>query len=117
MAVVLILVPMANCNKIMVVILLTIAGSLLGLSSGGDIPIVSDMTSEYPATVFAVMNGISTINGFLTPYIVGLIIDANPHSIKLWSYCFYYASAMGVTGVTVFLVFASAKNQNWGHSD
>ncbi len=114
MSITFILIPMAACNKLLVIILLTIAGSSLGFTSGGDIPIVSDMTSEYPATVFAVMNAISTINGFLTPYIIGLIINANPHSIQLWSYCFYYVSGMSVFGVSVFLFFAEAKRQNWG---
>jgi ACS family sodium-dependent inorganic phosphate cotransporter len=113
MSLTLILIPIVGCNRLLNISLLTICMLSYGFTSGGDVPIVPDMTEEFSGTVFAIMNSMCSISGFVVPYFVGLIIDNNPNSMRLWSYTFYLSAIIDIFGTIIFVVYASAEPQNW----
>ena len=117
MAITLVFIPFVGCDKQLNVILLTVCMLLMGFPSGGDTPIVADLTEEYAGTVFAIMNCISSINGFVVPYFVGVFINQNPDSMHLWSYLFYFSAILNMIGVMVFTLFATAEPQHWESAD
>lgn len=113
MAVTLFLLPSAGCSRPWNIALMTICMLSYGFTSGGDVPIVPDMTEEFAGTVFAVMNTLCSISGFVVPYFVGVIIDSNPNSMQLWSYSFYISAIIDIIGTIVFVLWASAEPQKW----
>ena len=117
MAATLFLLPMVGCSRPWNIALLTICMLSYGFTSGGDVPIVPDMTEEFAGTVFAVMNTLCSISGFVVPYFVGVIIDSNPNSMQLWSYSFYISAIIDIIGTIVFIFWASAEPQKWEEDD
>ncbi|XP_054157469.1 sialin-like [Oppia nitens] len=113
MAASLILLPSVGCDKPLNITLLTICMLAYGFTSGGDVPIVPDMTEEFAGTVFAVMNTLCSFSGFVVPYFVGVLIDDNPYSMRLWSYSFYLSAIIDIVGTVVFVMYASAEPQHW----
>lgn len=82
-----------------------------GFTSGGDIPSVVDISGPISGTVFALMNTICSISGFVVPYLVGIVIAPSPTSISLWR-CLFISGAiiMGI-GIFSFITFSSANLQ------
>ena len=117
MALSLVIIPLVGCNKLLNIAILTLCTLLMGIPSGGDVPIIADMTEEYAGTVFAIMNCISSVNGFIVPYFVGVFIDDKPDSMLLWSYLFYFTALLDLIGVIVFVLFSTAEPQHWESAD
>ncbi|CAG2116628.1 unnamed protein product, partial [Medioppia subpectinata] len=87
---------------------------LYGLRGGGDVPVDADMTLQYVGTVFAIANSIAFTCGIITPLVIGVIVgDGTEHVRRQWAYVFYMSAALNVFGGLVFVVFGSAKQQEW----
>ncbi|CAG2113555.1 unnamed protein product [Medioppia subpectinata] len=87
---------------------------LYGLRGGGDVPVDADMTLQYVGTVFAIANSIAFTCGIMTPLVIGVIVgDGTEHVRRQWAYVFYMSAALNVFGGLVFVVFGSAKQQEW----
>ncbi len=86
-----------------------------GMVSGGDIPIVPDMTTNFPGTVIAIANSIATIAGITGPLVVGLIIKDDDQSRVLWSYVFYLSAILNFVALSIFLIWGSAEVQDWDY--
>ncbi|XP_054158496.1 putative inorganic phosphate cotransporter [Oppia nitens] len=85
-----------------------------GMQAGGDIVVVIDMTNNFTATVFGIANTIAYSCGFITPLVIGYIIDASPgQPRRQWSYIFYMSAAISIIGGCIFLVFGTAERQSW----
>ncbi|XP_054158499.1 putative inorganic phosphate cotransporter [Oppia nitens] len=111
-------IPWAQCNNTIVIALIMIGMIFFGTQAGGDIAIVSDMTNNFTATVFAIANTIAFTCGFITPLVIGYIVEASPgQPRRQWSYIFYMSAAISVLGGIVFLVFGSADRQPWDRDD
>lgn len=113
MAITLTMIPFVGCDKPLTITLLAICMLSYGFTSGGDVPMVLDMTEEFTGTVFAVMNTMCSISGFVVPYFVGILIESNPNSMRLWSNAFYMTAIIDIFGTIVFIVYASAEPQEW----
>ena len=86
-----------------------------GMQAGGEIPIFSDLTNEYTATIFALAQTISMVTGFV-PHAMGPLLDRSPQFIKhTWWNIFCIVAMFNMIGGLVFLKFASAERQNWHH--
>ncbi|XP_054158498.1 putative inorganic phosphate cotransporter [Oppia nitens] len=83
------------------------------------IPWAQYMTNNFTATVFAIANTIAFTCGFITPLVIGYIVEASPDQRprRQWSYIFYISAAISVLGGIVFLVFGSADRQPWDRDD
>ncbi|KAH9527628.1 putative transporter slc-17.2 [Dermatophagoides farinae] len=82
-----------------------------GFTSGGDLPSVVDISGPLSGTVFALMNTLCSISGFMVPYLVGIVIAPSPTSVNLWR-CLFISGAiiMGI-GLISFVTFSSANLQ------
>lgn len=110
-AVCLVLMTFVGCHQWLAITLLVMTTATYGLVTGGDIPNVTDLTTKYSGTVFALGNTSAAIPMFLAPYLVGLIINSNPASIHLWNYVFYLSALLNVLGGLIFLAFGSGEMQ------
>jgi len=75
------------------------------------------MTNNYAATVFAISNTVAMTCGFLTPLIIGIIVEASDQIRRQWSYVFYLSAAIHVFGAIIFNIFGSAERQSWDKED
>lgn len=79
------------------------------------------MTSNFPATIYAMGNMFGCSTGFIAPYVIGVILESGGHStvsgendlIFLWSKVFYLAAAIATVGAVIFVLFGSANRQSW----
>jgi hypothetical protein len=51
--------------------------------------------------------------GFLTPLVIGVIIESSDQIRRQWGYVFYLSAAINIFGSIVFLIFGSAEQQEW----
>lgn len=107
------LVPLVGCNEKAVIGLLAMASLFIGMMSGGDIPIPSELTNHFPATVYSMMNMVAMSSGFITPSVVGFILESSDDILSMWRCVFWMASGISVTACTVFLIFGSADIQDF----
>lgn len=87
------------------------ANFCMGCCSGGDGPIPSELTTNFPATVFAIANMVSCSSGFVAPYVIGMILESNAGDLQyLWSVVFYLAACLAAVGVVVFIICGEGKS-------
>ena len=111
------LIPLVNCDRTLFLIVLVSSQATFGMQAGGELPLPSDLTHEFTATLFAIANMFGMMTGFVGPYIAGMILDMEPSMPKRqWSYIIYFTSIINVIGGLIFVIFGSAERQNWGHS-
>jgi len=57
---------------------------------------------------------VSCTSGFIAPYIIGVILESDAGDLQyLWKCVFYLAASLVTFGITIFVVFASARRQPW----
>ncbi|RWS00597.1 putative sialin-like protein [Dinothrombium tinctorium] len=105
----LLLIPLSGYGANASIALLLLLMFFYGLVSGGDIPLAADMTSKYPATVFAFGNMCASVTGFVAPSIVGIILGDANQELWRWSLIFNTTAAVTFFGGVVFLLFATAE--------
>lgn len=102
----------------MVMSLLITAMVFYGLISGGDVPIPAELSRNFPATLFALINMCGVSSGFAAPHLVGVILETPDQDIFfLWSLVFYGTAALAAVGALVFICFGSAEKQRWDDVD
>lgn len=105
-------VPSVGCSKTFVMALFIMANFTMGCTSGGDGPVPSELTTNYPATVFAIANMVSCSSGFIAPYVIGMILESNAGDLQyLWSIVFYMAALLAAMGIFVFITFGEGKGK------
>ena len=63
----------AGCDRVGVVVLITIGTTLMGTFYPGMKVNALDLSPNYSGTVMAIVNGIGAITGIITPYLVGVL--------------------------------------------
>ena len=112
------LVPFFGCDTTMFLILICLSMIFFGMQAGGEIPIPSDMSSKYSATIFGLANMCGMTTGFIGPIVIGAVIDSSPeHARRQWAYIFYFTGLFNILGGIIFLLFGSAKPQEFGKKD
>lgn len=112
-------IPMIGCNIQLMIATLIINGFLGGLSTGGTTPIPSEMSQNFPATLFSISNTIGTSCGFISPYLVGVVLQSgiSDDIHQIWAFIFYtVAGIMSINGF-ILVTFGSAERQDWDMSD
>lgn len=93
-----------------------ISFSGLGQICGGDAPITTEFGGELAGTIFGFTNTFACFNGFLSPIMVGFILNNVDDKFFAWNIVFYILIATCLVGGTIFLIFASAETQEWTKS-
>jgi len=110
------LIPFAGCSELGVTGLLLLSMLLYGFTTGGDIPIVSELAPQYSGSIFGIVNSMSCTCGIFAPLIVGLVLGDEQDSLAAWSKVFYFAAFLSCLGNVVFLIWADATPAPWGVS-
>lgn len=112
-------IPSLGCNIPITVLVLVIGRFCEGFNAGGLVPVPSEMSRNFPATVFGILTTFSTSCGLIAPYLVGLVLESNLSDdlLQLWSYVFYTAASLSVMSALIFIVFGSAERQSWDMMD
>jgi len=109
------LVPWAGCDANFVMGILLLGNLFMGLNAGGDVPVAGEISTFFPATLYAIGNMFGCSTGFLAPYVAGIILesDAGKDLMFLWSKIFYLSASIGIFGALIFIAFGSAERQPW----
>lgn len=111
MAGTLFLLPLVGSGKGINVFLL--AGCMFGygFTSGGDVPLVADLSGPLSGSVFALINTVCSISGFTVPYIVGVVIQSAPSSPLLWSSLINGCAVLVIAGTVMFMLCLTVNLQ------
>ncbi len=69
------IIPAVGCNQTIVIVFLILGMISMGLTSGGDVPIVVDIAPDYSGSIYGFTNAFSSLPGFLAPLFVGLVLE------------------------------------------
>lgn len=94
--------------------ILLLGNFFLGVNAGGDVPVAGEMTTHFPATIYAIGNMFGCATGFVVPYVIGVILESGSGDLMfLWSKTFYLSAVIAVFGALIFIAFADASKQEW----
>jgi len=106
------LIPSVGCNETGIQIIVYTASILSGFMNGSDTPLASEMSCNFPAALFALLNMIATSSGFLGPAFAGAILQSlEDDPWKAWQIIFYSCGSLNLFATAIFLAFASAERQ------
>lgn len=99
------------------VMLLVVGHIFLGFTAGGDNPIPGELSINFPATIFAIINTLTSLTATIVPYAVGVVLESNlsESQATLWSLVFYFSASLTLLSAVVFLLFGSAERQPWDY--
>lgn len=86
---------------------------MVGMMAGGDLPVYSEMTSNFSATLFALANTVACLGGILIPLVTGVIVDGGDQPRQQWAHVFYLSAALNLIGGLLYMKYGSAEQQSW----
>lgn len=108
------LVPLVNCNCNLFLVVMIVSMFLNGCQSGGLIPLPSDLSNEYSATIFSIFNMVGMTTGFICPLVIGFILDYNPKRPKhQWWIVIYINVVIRLIGGIIYLTLVSIERIKW----
>lgn len=105
-----------GCDKMAVLLLLTITGAFAGGIYAGNQMNHIDLSPQFAGTMFGITNAAANVCGFLAPYVIGLIINSQ-ETLGQWRVVFYLAAAINLASNLFYLAFASAEEEEWSKND
>lgn len=106
-------IPSVGCHLVGLKVLLYTSALLQGFNAGSSIPIVSEMSQNFPSLLYSILNMAAMATGILVPSFVGWILDSTEDQIHGWNIIFYTSSAILAVATVVYLVFAKAERQQF----
>ncbi|XP_065341317.1 putative inorganic phosphate cotransporter [Cloeon dipterum] len=106
----------AGCNEIAVVTIFCVFIAFMGAFYPGMKVNALDLSPNYAGLLMAIVNGIGSLSGIVTPYVAGVI--AKDHTAEQWRTVFWIVFAvMNLTNL-VYVLTATGKVQpwNWGEN-
>lgn len=107
------LIPLADCNRTALLTILYVGSFCLGSASGSDVPLASEMSENFPATLYSLLNMVAMGSGFITPSFVGYLLDGSTDLRSSWARVFYFSSSLTAIATVIFILFASAERQKF----
>ncbi|KAJ0176727.1 hypothetical protein K1T71_007906 [Dendrolimus kikuchii] len=107
----------AGCDRVMVMTLLSLASAFGGAAYAGNQMNHIDLSPQFAGTMYGITNAASNICGFMAPYVVSLIINAQQQTLGQWREVFYLAAAIDLGTNLFYLFFASTEEQDWSRPD
>ncbi|KAL9881863.1 major facilitator superfamily transporter 10 isoform 2-T2 [Glossina fuscipes fuscipes] len=101
-----------GCSWEWVTFMLAGVGSFAGAIYAGNQMNHISLSPRYAGTMYGITNSAANICGFLAPYVIGLIIN-HSETFSQWHIVFWLAAYLNIGGNIVYLLFASAEEQNW----
>lgn len=113
-------VPFMGCSVNNTVALLVLGMFLYGLITGGDVIIPAEVSTNFPATIYASINMFSNFAGVLSPLLVGAILEGAETGVDLkthWNWVFYMTAGVVAFGTTTFVLFGSSERQDFDYPE
>ena len=109
------LIPWIGKSVHLLVTDLVLVKIFFGLMSGGESPLIAEMTTRFSSTLYALTNVASFLTGLLSPWVCGLILESPfiPGKSNQWSVIFYLAGVVNSIGGIAFCLLADANIQPW----
>lgn len=107
------LVPLVGCDARAALLCLISGMALYGFTVGGQSPLALDIAPDFAGTVMGIVNCMGNLSGMLAPLVTGYIIE-HDESLAQWRKLFLLASAIYTFGAVSFVLFGSAKVEEWG---
>lgn len=107
------LIPAAGCDDFKLKCILFTCATLAGFAGGSDLPLASEMSQNYPSTLYAVCNLIAMAAGCMVPVYTGIILSDLHDQWLGWCIVFYTSAIISFISFTIFLFCASAERQDF----
>ncbi|XP_076368097.1 putative inorganic phosphate cotransporter [Tachypleus tridentatus] len=107
-------VTLADCNHDLAVTILALSMGFNGFTFPGFLVVGVDMAPNYAGVLMGLSNGISQLNGFIVPYVVGSLTQGR-QTLQQWKKVFYIGAAIYTFCGTFFVIFGSAELQPWNN--
>ncbi|XP_053609606.1 putative inorganic phosphate cotransporter [Plodia interpunctella] len=107
----------AGCDRLTVMLLLSITSMFGGAVYAGNQMNHIDLSPQFAGTMYGITNAASNICGFMAPYVIGRIISSDQQTLGQWREVFYLAAAIDLGANLFYLFFASAEEQDWSRPD
>ncbi|XP_045529484.1 putative inorganic phosphate cotransporter [Pieris brassicae] len=106
-----ILASYSGCNTTLAVIWFVTAMAFMSAYYSGMKINVLDITPNYAGTTTAIVNGISSISGIVSPYLIGLL---TPNStLKQWRVAFWVCFVVLFVTNFVFVIYGKGQQEWW----
>ncbi|XP_013186887.1 putative inorganic phosphate cotransporter [Amyelois transitella] len=107
----------AGCDRLTVMLLLSITSMFGGAVYAGNQMNHIDLSPQFAGTMYGITNAASNICGFMAPYVIGRIISTEQQTLGQWREVFYLAASIDLGANLFYLFFASAEEQDWSRPD
>lgn len=95
------------------VTIFTLALTLNGAVTAGYLGNGLDIAPNFSGTIFGIANTLSSLGGFLSTYMVGIITNEKSSTFAQWRIIFYILSATYIIGAIAFAIFGTGNLQKW----
>ncbi|XP_063231369.1 sialin-like isoform X2 [Bacillus rossius redtenbacheri] len=106
------LVPVAEGNKTLVVMLLSTAIIFYNAYSGGSAVNMMDLGVNYVGITTGIMQTFANTMGIITPQVAGFLTDGQ-QTVHQWAKVFYIAGSVSIPTFIFYLFFGSVDEQEW----
>lgn len=101
----------ARCNRLLVVIMFMVAMTMMGSSYPSIMVNAIDLSPNYSGTLMGIANGIASLGGIVTPYIVGVL--TTNQTLGEWQVVFWIVFMVATLANLFYLIFGSGEVQWW----
>ena len=108
----LLVVPVAGCDRTGVMILMVLTVGLTGFTQSGFGVNHIDIAPNFAGTLMGITNMGSNTMGFVAPWIVGLMTEVHP-DLDHWHTVYCIAATILFVGNTFYILFASGEEQTF----
>ncbi|KAG7197875.1 hypothetical protein KM043_016119 [Ampulex compressa] len=110
----LIVIAYIGCDRVTSTILLAASIVICGAIFVGHLCNQNDLAPNYAGILMGITNTPGTISAFILPALVGALMESG-HTMERWRYVFWINITAQVLACIIFLVFGSAKIQDWNY--
>ncbi|KAI1307902.1 putative inorganic phosphate cotransporter [Halotydeus destructor] len=103
-------------DKATTIILFMAMNIAFGSHVGGNGPIISEMTHNFTAIVYALYAAITMTSGFLTPMLAGYLLQNRERDVShQWNILFFVVVILMLIGAVFAVLSIKAERQIWDH--
>ncbi|XP_054658153.1 sodium-dependent phosphate transport protein 3-like isoform X2 [Grus americana] len=114
-AIFLVAVPYIRCNSTVVVVLLTLALTIISMTGAGININHIDIAPRYAGFLLGITNTFGIVAGIIAPTAIGLLISQDLQTG--WRNAFFISAALNMFGLVFYLAFGSGTIQDWARED
>ncbi|KAM9605873.1 sodium-dependent phosphate transport protein 3-like isoform 4-T5 [Morphnus guianensis] len=114
-AIFLVAVPYIGCSSTVVVVLLTLALTIISMTGAGININHIDIAPRYAGFLLGVTNTFGIVAGIIAPTAVGLLVSQDLQTG--WRNAFFVSAALNLFGLIFYIAFGSSTIQDWARED